>query len=389
MTGRVIVVQPECKSRAGHPYAAIKSLEHAIAPQEPLICVHRHASRAMDLPQDRTIRHFSGRLSAPKDSTTGASTGFRELNDLFLKASVTADDHLVFPSASAETALALIRLLQHRRTRSWPQCYLRFIGDERRTDLEPEAHQRLNDVRSNTDRLNLRYEFEGNIRHVLKYYKHNPFEPTRLPTSWPDQFTAQCEKVLDEPFTIGVFGPPRRDKGKHRLASILAMFFAQMRQAELHSSKVIVQKDSRLDRTLKLRADLLLRLGKQAARISFSPAEVTNTDFTSRLRQSDVVLVPYIQKSYARRGSGIVIDAVASGVPVVFTHGTAMGELVDCGNGLAASDDGEFAQCLFEVANNRVKFRDAARAAAVRARDWWSDSMLSALRRVQHPTTIS
>lgn len=100
------------------------------------------------------------------------------------------------------------------------------------------------------------------------------------------------------------------------------------------------------------------------------------------MRRCDVILLPYILDSYVKRGSGIVVDAVAHGVPFVCTSGTAMCELIQSGNGLAASNNREFAQCLLTIARDLGGFKAAAREAAIDAREWWSDSMFVRLRGV-------
>lgn len=385
MPSRIIVVQPECKSRIGHPYAAIKSLEKAIAPARPVICIHRQASRSLDLAEDRTIRQFSGRIAgavaAPGDAPV-PTPGVRELATLVKDLAIGHKDHLVFLSATAETALAVVQVFQDREPEHWPHCHLRFIGDERRPDLEISAHRILSDIRSRSQKLHLYAEFVANVRHILELYDDNPFEEARLPTLWPDQSAPRCRQTRDEHFTIGVFGPPRRDKGKYHLGPIFAELLAQADAANAQIPfKMLVQNDKSVHRAFHLRVSLAAKLQREMGRVTFAPAEMSNPDFVSYMRRCDVVLLPYIRDTYVRRGSGIVVDAVAHGVPFVCTSGTAMCELLDAGNGLAASSDGEFAQCLLSIAADPDQYKAAARASADRARGWWSNTLLSALRK--------
>lgn len=387
MSARVIVLQPECKSLSGHHYAQIMSLETAIAPVKPLLCVHRQAKKSLNLDESRTLRQFSGRIAgtiaSQSDNSFVASPTSRELADLFERIAIGPEDHLVFLSACAETALAVVQILESRNQANWPHCHLRFLGDERRPDLVAIAHRMLGDLKRRSAKLQLYTEFAANVRHVLKYYDNNAFDLSRFPTLWPSQVEADPNRGSPGPFTVGVFGPPRRDKGKYRLAPILAEFLSKARTMRAPSGiKVLIQNDNRLDRALRLRASLVAKLRTDVGKVSFLPAEMSNADFISHMRQCDVILLPYNRAAYERRGSGVIVDAVAHGVPAICQSGTAMCELIESGNGMAASNDREFAAGLLALARNPEPYRTAAREAARLARDWWSDSLLVALRQV-------
>jgi glycosyltransferase involved in cell wall biosynthesis len=387
MSARVIVLQPECKSLSGHHYAQIKSLETAIAPVKPLLCVHRQAKKSLHLDESRTLRQFSGRIAgtivSQSDNSFVASPSSRELVDLFERIAIGPEDHLVFLSACAETALAVVQVLGSRDQANWPHCHLRFLGDERRPDLVAIAHRMLSDLKRRSAKLQLYTEFAANIRHVLKYYDKDAFELSRIPTIWPSQVGAAANRRNNGHFTVGVFGPPRRDKGKYRLVPILAEFLSKARAMRaLSGITVLVQNDIRLDRALRLRASLVAKLRAEVGKVRFLPAEMSNADFISHMRQCDVVLLPYLRAAYERRGSGVIVDAVAHSVPAICQSGTAMCELIESGNGLAASNDREFAAGLLAVAKNPEPYRAAAREAARLASDWWSSSLLVTLRQV-------
>lgn len=385
MTSRIIVLQPECKGRVGHHYAQIKSLENAIAPMKPLICVHRHASETLDFDEGRTFRWFSGRIAgsvaSPSDPSLVATPGSRELDGLLEHIDIGPEDHLVFLSACAETVLALLQVLAARGMEHWPQCYLRFLGDERRPNLETIAHQKLGDLTRRSPKLHLYSEFAANVAHVASCYDKNKIHLSRLPTMWPDQAGLTGDHRRNGQFTIGVFGTPRRDKGKYRLAPIFAELLAQTvtKEARFEFS-ALVQKDSRRYRALRLRASFASKLRSDMGRVSFLPAEMSSEDFISHIRRCDVVLLPYNRAAYERRGSGVMVDAVAHGVPVICQSGTAMCELIESGNGLAASNVREYAACLLTMAQDLDQYRTAADKAARIARSWSTDSLLTALR---------
>lgn len=243
----------------------------------------------------------------------------------------------------------------------------------------------LGDLKRNSPKLRLYAEFAANIRHVQKYYDENAFATSRLPTMWPDQVESVGDNRSNEYFTVGIFGSPRRDKGKYRLAPIFAAFLKQARAMNIRRSPaMLIQNDGRFDRAMRLRASLAAKLRTDIGKVRFLPAEMTSADFISHLRQCDVVLLPYIREAYERRGSGVMVDAVAHGIPVICQSETAMCELIESGNGLAASSDSEFVECLVAMATNPDRYRQAAREAARFASDRRSDALLTALCQVQH-----
>ena len=60
-------------------------------------------------------------------------------------------------------------------------------------------------------------------------------------------------------------------------------------------------------------------------------------------------VLPYELPEYLHRGSGMVIDAVSLGKPIVYSKGIGMSEFLSCGNAISASSVEEFAQGMFDV----------------------------------------
>lgn len=120
-----------------------------------------------------------------------------------------------------------------------------------------------------------------------------------------DGCTAVAERQAVK--TIGVFGSQREEKGVAFLRPLLEKLIADGYEVILHDSS---QDDSGY-------GDItgVFRLG-----------HVTNLD--AEIAKCDLVLTPYHPDSYRYRGSGIVMSALASGVPVVAPHGSAPGNLV-------------------------------------------------------------
>ena len=82
------------------------------------------------------------------------------------------------------------------------------------------------------------------------------------------------------------------------------------------------------------------------------------------LLESDVILMPYRRSTYFARSSGIFVDALAAGKPVVATQGTWMSEqLKDFGAGTLCRDNdpADLARAMIEAKESLPQLkRDAA-----------------------------
>ena len=107
--------------------------------------------------------------------------------------------------------------------------------------------------------------------------------------------------------TIGVFGSQREEKGVVFLNSLLEKLVSDGYEVILHDSNQGENGYGEISGVVRL-------------------GHVMNLD--TEIAKCDLVLTPYQSEFYRYRGSGIVMSALASGVPVVAPHGSAPGRLV-------------------------------------------------------------
>jgi len=92
--------------------------------------------------------------------------------------------------------------------------------------------------------------------------------------------------------------------------------------------------------------------------------QLDETRYEECLKRCSIMVFPYYQNVYESRGSGIVSEAVAHGIPYICTEGTSLVELLDEGNGEVAKQADGFAKAIADVVRNyEVYDRNAARAA--------------------------
>lgn len=97
--------------------------------------------------------------------------------------------------------------------------------------------------------------------------------------------------------------------------------------------------------------------------------------FAHFIESSDLVLLPYRREAYHNRLSRIAIEAAIFGRPVLYTCGTAIGELMGYGGvgvPISAETPEAIVECLVRVVKELGPLRKAARAAIPKVRNFHS-----------------
>jgi hypothetical protein len=169
-------------------------------------------------------------------------------------------------------------------------------------------------------------------------------------------------------FCVGLLGAPRGEKGSYRLPGIARAIAAQ-RSANSGAPRVTFIVQTSLEpraRSFTMAISLLrARLSSRSVGIEIVWGGLSAPDYRQRLFDLDAVLLPYDLHRYATSGSGVILDAVNAGVPVIHTRGMAMQELMSAGNAIAASTDTDFADAILRMAHDPAPYRAAAAQARV------------------------
>lgn len=87
----------------------------------------------------------------------------------------------------------------------------------------------------------------------------------------------------------------------------------------------------------------------------FFDDELPEDDFAQLLKSADIIVLPYSQTSFSHRTSGLFIDAIYLGKPVVSLKGTWMGNRIEefgCGAVATVHNASSFVEAIHEVAKN-------------------------------------
>lgn len=114
--------------------------------------------------------------------------------------------------------------------------------------------------------------------------------------------------------------------------------------------------------------DLRGGVGQLPDNASLVTGELTDEGLIDLIKESDVVVLPYSPSAFSKRTSGILIDALMLGVPVVVQEGTWLADLVNryrFGAVVPNTDAETLVNGILEVRRNLEWYKDRAREAAV------------------------
>jgi hypothetical protein len=261
------------------------------------------------------------------------------------------DDHIFVPSGDAEMLRAVVDLLGDRTPGAAPRAWFRLMYDDvgrHPTDLTIETVlTALTEVAGAATRVRLSTEtatFAAAIRAAIGW------EVDVIPHPIPAMLPSRTRAPTDGRFVIHLAGQVRADKGAAHVAAIVEALAASWR--------------SRLRPLLAAQAPLDAVAPVETRRLS---PNLEETAYRAVWADADLGLLLHDPQIYARRGSGVVCDAVAAGVPFVCLEGASLAEWTIDGNGIAAAPrPGAIAAAIIEVAERLEAFRIGARRAARR-----------------------
>ena len=156
-------------------------------------------------------------------------------------------------------------------------------------------------------------------------------------------------KLHDQMKKIGIFGFQRWEKGFQFFHSLIGQLLA-------NGYEVVMQNSN-----------------AEAGSFNEQPGLVCLghvMDLDEEIARCDLVLAPYELEAYRYRGSGIVMSALACGVPVVVPLGTAPGRLIEKNGAGMVFTQFTLPSILAAVQNARDSYPIIAEAAYGVAREW-------------------
>jgi glycosyltransferase involved in cell wall biosynthesis len=213
---------------------------------------------------------------------------------------------------------------------------------------------------TDSDRLAREYEFLSGIR------------PAVFPIPRIAGFQDATERAPGAPFVFACLGPSRFEKGIDLLQSAAKRFLVLRPNAHV---RFVFQWDKAIrdERGAVYRPDPEL---VSDYRVRFITEPLDSAAYDAELRATDCMVLPYRRVSYFARTSGVAVEAVTTGIPVIYTEKTWMAELVERVGAGVAIRDGDI-DCLMaamdRIFNEQDLFRRCARDTVSAARALHSD----------------
>ena len=131
--------------------------------------------------------------------------------------------------------------------------------------------------------------------------------------------------AVDRRHTLSIVGVLRAEHGRDLVLDALRAFAIQRPRTRL-----FVQLQTR-DEAARLQDSVLQAAPGVELECQVGP--LPRDAYYSRLRQSDLIVLPYSWRRYAMRTSGVFSEAVAYGIPVVAPARTWMADILEAGRG--------------------------------------------------------
>ncbi len=179
------------------------------------------------------------------------------------------------------------------------------------------------------------------------YFPHPVASPV---VSAPDM------KAVGQPIVMGSYGSARHEKGSDLLAAAVLAYCRDHPQAPVQFELQCVE--GRDQDWKPLRGEPRVRL---------IPGYFAEGEYARRLRETQLLLLPYRRASYDLRVSRVAIEAMTAGLPAVVTRGTTLDAQTREFGAAELFDDGNIPSLVDAIGRAEANYPDLRSTAANRA----------------------
>lgn len=137
-----------------------------------------------------------------------------------------------------------------------------------------------------------------------------------------------------------VIGPPRIEKGFDVLVGAIPELARELHAGYLQL-QVQVDNSDQCEPRIHASITRLFELQRALPGIQVFQGPLSEAEYSARLTGSDFILLPYRQAAYSIRSSGIIMEALAMGKPVIVTQGLTFSEAPEIQPALVKCSDGD------------------------------------------------
>ena len=283
-------------------------------------------------------------------------------------------DIVVIPTAdldSLESSIEASRALGQNS----PRICLRFLNAELGEKKLAQRDKRLSVANDLPTNISLFSETEELAAYLNSRFSLSVTGSFFMPCSILASKTPTLSNVDDRHIRVGVFGPPRPEKGSARLANIISTLVRRVESSTEFHFDFLVQGSSKDFGTNGVYSALGASTnGSTSVKITPIPDRITPLEFGEFFTSVDMLVLPYEPSIYSLQGSGVIQDGISALKPIIYTKGMSMQSLLSHGNAIAAVSDNDFADAIMLVAGDLQAFSSGVEAAAQHYEDQLKNS---------------
>jgi len=166
----------------------------------------------------------------------------------------------------------------------------------------------------------------------------------------------------DSTFTLISPGPARWEKGIHILLDSMGYLSNESIECLIQWPDPVLSPEGE-EVTTSLKSCHLFR------------DPLSSEDYESFLEKADCIVLPYLREAYFARISGVAVEAMLLGIPVIYTNDTWIGDMVEkygAGLGFPSGDAEVLASAIQSVAEAPAKWKSEAADRTGAARTYFS-----------------
>ncbi|HKK16248.1 MAG TPA: glycosyltransferase [Gammaproteobacteria bacterium] len=279
------------------------------------------------------------------------------IRNLLDENNIVKSDHVFIPTCDWIMLQSLARLV--KKNEFPPSLHLLFMYERANWMTAGYPYSRLLALLKEllAKRGNI-YIYTETERHAANLENELGFRPASFPfPALPFDTKRQSGSQYGN-IHIGALGGGRKDKGYQLLPGIIKKFNETC--PDHAKSRFLIQRARQEDRINAVTKELEL-----IDNVQLLDNQLGRDEYSISMMKCDIALFPY-SDVYKVRGSGIVNEAVANGIPLVCSADTALSEAITYENGLTALTIEDYAQSIAKIIGNIDRFRKNAEVARSR-----------------------
>jgi glycosyltransferase involved in cell wall biosynthesis len=162
---------------------------------------------------------------------------------------------------------------------------------------------------------------------------------------------------------MACYGPPRAEKGSDILQEAVAIhrrqFPASPARFTIHWTEDFTTGDGR---TITKLPQLL-----RDPQVKYLTHYFAHGEYEDRIKQTQVMLLPYRSGIYGLRGSRVALEAVVNGIPVIAARGTSPAAAAESFGAGLFCEDGDPESLALAIREMETRYDELAQAAKERA----------------------